>query len=184
MPSLRQRDPEPDTSSDEEEFYGRYKQDYNNKAKTVPPTRTGHRNVQPSKVNLDKYSKYFPGTGVNAIKKTLEATMQYGSSGEKDGFNLKNQIESPNPILNIPRRHEPVATDTMYSKTPAVDDGSTAAQFFIGRISHYRSARPLGKSDKQYVHVLMDEIRKYGAMDLLISDNAKAQISAKVKDIL
>ena len=30
----------------------------------------------------------------------------------------------------------------------------------------------------------MDEIRKYGAMDKLTSDNAKAEISARVKDVL
>jgi hypothetical protein len=36
----------------------------------------------------------------------------------------------------------------------------------------------------QLAYRLMDEIRKYGAMDRLISDNAKAQISSRVKDIL
>ncbi len=30
----------------------------------------------------------------------------------------------------------------------------------------------------------MDEIRKYGDMDALISDRAKAEVSEKVKDIL
>ena len=72
----------------------------------------------------------------------------------------------------------------MHSDSEAIDDGSTAAQFFIGRKSHFRSVRPLGRTDKNFPQVLFDEIRKYGAMDKLISDNAKAQVSARVQDIL
>ena len=87
-------------------------------------------------------------------------------------------------MLTTPRRNEDVATDTLYSRTPAIDDGSTAAQFYVGRASHFRSVMPLGSSDKQMARTLMDEIRKYGAMNRLVSDNARAQISARVKEIL
>jgi hypothetical protein len=87
-------------------------------------------------------------------------------------------------VHNIPRRNEDVATDTVYSNVPAIDDRSTAAQFFIGRQSHYRSILPMGHSDKHFAPALMDIIRQYGAMDRLISDNAKAKISEHVKDIL
>ncbi|MCA1807767.1 MAG: hypothetical protein LC687_07965, partial [Actinobacteria bacterium] len=111
-------------------------------------------------------------------------TTQYGSKGATSGHTLYNQIASPNPILNIPRRHKNVATDTLYSDTPAFDSGSTAAQFFIGRKSHYRTARSLGSSDRDFAKTLMGEIRKYGAMDKLVSDNAKAEISDRVKEIL
>ena len=61
---------------------------------------------------------------------------------------------------------------------------SMAAQFYVGRTSHFRSVMPLGSSDKQMVRTLMDEIRKYGSMNRLVSDNARAQISARVKEIL
>ena len=79
----------------------------------------------------------------------------------------------------------------MWLRTPCIAalllsmmDLSTAAQFFIGRTSNFRSIIPLGSSDKQMARALMDEIRRYGAMDRLISDNAKAQVSARVKEIL
>ena len=36
-------------------------------------------------------------------------------------------------MLNIPRRHEPVATNTVFSDTPAVDSGVKQAQVFVGR---------------------------------------------------
>ena len=145
---------------------------------------TEPRLQEPSKRNVEKFSKYFPGTNLDTIKKTFDATTQYGTKGATGGHTLRNQILSPNPILNIPRRHEEVATDTLYSDSEAYDDGSTAAQFFIGRKSHFRSVRSLGRSDKNFPEALYDEVRKYGAMDKLISDNAKAQVSARVQDIL
>ena len=37
------------------------------------------------------------------------------------------------PALNIPRLDEPVATDTIFSDTNAVDSGVKQAQVFVGR---------------------------------------------------
>ena len=178
--------------------------EYNNRARTMqeiademgrdldePNEETGTRIAgiaprlsPPTKTDVEEYSKYFPGTDLETLKKTFDATTQYGNKGATEGHTLRNQIKSPNPILNIRRRHEEVATDTMYSNTRAYETGSTAAQFFIGRKSHFRSARKLGSSDKDFKSTLEDEIRKYGAMDKLVSDNAKAQISDKVKEVL
>jgi Reverse transcriptase (RNA-dependent DNA polymerase) len=140
--------------------------------------------MKPTKMNLGEYSKFFPGTNLETLQDTFRATTQLGTRGAVEGFNLRNRILAPNPMLTTPRRNEDVATDTLYSRTPAIDDGSTAAQFFIGRQSQFRSAVPMGQSDKRFTQALMDEIRKYGAMDRIISDNAKAQVSARVKEIL
>jgi hypothetical protein len=150
----------------------------------APLPEAGPHLVKPSKRDLSKCARYFPGCNIDTIRRTFDATTQCGTRGAKAGFTLQNQIVSPNPVLNLPRRHEDVATDTIYSSTPAVDDGSTAAQFFIGRQSMHRTIRPLGSSDKQFGRTLMDEIRRFGAMDRLISDNAKAQVSVQAKDIM
>ena len=40
------------------------------------------------------------------------------------------------------------------------------------------------KSGKQFVNTLEDNIRQKGAMDKLLSDSAKTEISNKVTDIL
>ena len=40
---------------------------------------------------------------------------------------------SGNPVFDIPQRNEPVATDTVFSNTPAINDGSTMAQLFVGK---------------------------------------------------
>jgi hypothetical protein len=120
---------------------------------------------KPAKRNLERYAQYLPGSNLNTIRRTFDATTQLGTSGAVEGFNLRNRLLSPNPVLNIPRRHKDVATDTVYSRNPAVDDGSTATQFFIGRKSQYRTVTPMGQSDKHFAPALMDVIRMYGVMD-------------------
>ena len=47
-------------------------------------------------------------------------------------FPMKKHLESRNPALNVPKRCEADATDTVYSDTPAVDSGVKQAQLFIG----------------------------------------------------
>ena len=96
---------------------------------------------------------------------------------------MKRHLQSRNPALNVPRRHEPVATDTIFSDTPAVDSGVKQAQVFMGRDSLVADVYTM-KSDKQFVNALEDNIRRRGAMDKLLSDSAKTEISKKVMDIL
>jgi hypothetical protein len=45
---------------------------------------------------------------------------------------LKKRYKSPNPALNVRPRDEPVATDTIYSDTPANDCGVTSAHWKQG----------------------------------------------------
>ena len=54
--------------------------------------------------------------------------------------------------MNVPRRHEPVATDTIFSDTPAVDSGVKQAQVFVGRDSLVADVYPM-KSGKQFVKI-------------------------------
>ena len=96
---------------------------------------------------------------------------------------MKRHLKSRNPALNVPRRHEAVATDTVFSDTPAVDSGVNQAQVFVGRDTLVADAYPM-KSGKQFVNTIEDNIRRQGAMDKLLSDSAKTEISNKVMDIL
>ena len=45
--------------------------------------------------------------------------------------------------MNVPRRHEPVATDTIFSDTPAVDSDLKQAQVFVGRDSLVADVYPM-----------------------------------------
>ena len=118
---------------------------------------------------------------------TYKNTTQLGRVGAVKGLKLWKRNKAPNPALNTPRRNEPVATDTIYGAVPGtIDNGSTvtAAQIFIGRISGLCEAEGIGTSDKQYAEALANHIRRYGAMDQIISDAAKAQISKRVNELL
>ena len=98
-------------------------------------------------------------------------------------FPMRQHLKSRNPVLNIPGRHEPVATDTIFSDTPAVDSGVKEAQVYVGRDIFIADAYPM-KSGKQFVNTLEDNIRRQGAMDKFLCDSAKTKISNKVMDIL
>ena len=87
---------------------------------------------------------------------------------------MKKHLKSRNPALNILRRHEAVATDTVFSDTPAVDCGVKQAQVFVGRDTLVDDAYPM-KSGKQFINTLEDNIRRRGAMDKLLSDSAKTE---------
>ena len=77
---------------------------------------------------------------------------------------MKRHLKSRNPSLNTPRRHEPVATDTVFSDTPAIDSGVKQAQIFLVRDSLVADAYPV-KSGKQFVKTLEDNMSQKGAMD-------------------
>ena len=96
---------------------------------------------------------------------------------------MKKPLKSRNPALNIPRRHEPVVTNTVSLDTPAVDSAVKQAQVFVGRDTLVADAYPM-KSGKQFYNTLEDNIRRWGAMDKLLSDSAKTEISNKVMYIL
>ena len=87
---------------------------------------------------------------------------------------MKKTFCLPFPALNVQRRHEAIATDTVYSNVPAIDNGATAAQIFVGRNSLVTNAYPV-KTDKQFVNTLENNIHKHGAMDKLLSNGAKAK---------
>ena len=76
-----------------------------------------------------------------------------------------------------------MATDTIHFPTPALGKGVTSAQIFIGRSTHFVDLSPV-KTDGEFVKVLMENIRKRGAMDVLVSDKAQAEVSNKVTDVL
>jgi hypothetical protein len=96
---------------------------------------------------------------------------------------LKKRYKSSNPAVNVHRRNEPVATNTVYSDTPAIGGGETAAQIFVGTESFVTDVEGM-KTDRQFVNALEDNIRCHGAPTKLVSNRAQVKISNKVKDIL
>ena len=96
---------------------------------------------------------------------------------------MRKHFKSRFPAFNIPRQSEEVATDTIFSDTPAIDSGVTMAQIFVGKRTLVSDVYPL-KSQKQFVNTLEDNIRFKGAMTKLISDYAKVEIYDDTKKII
>ena len=139
------------------------------------------REVKAREPDYDALRPLFGWLPTDIVKRTFEKTTQYARIPMSTI--LKKHYKSPNPALNVHRRDEPVATDTVYSDTPAVDDGATSAQFFTGTKSLVSDIYGM-KTDKQFVNTLEDNIRERGAPNQLISDRAQVEISKRVVDIL
>ena len=121
-------------------------------------------------------------TSPSSIKDTFNVTTRHGTAPNTQDY-FKNHFKPRNPVSSIPRCSEDLATDTIFSDTPAVDDGSTMAQFFCGHDTLVCDAYGI-KSTKQFINTLSDNIRKWGAMDTLISDGGNYDISKGVTDLL
>ena len=136
----------------------------------------------PKEPDCNALRPFFAWTSPSSIKDTFNVTTRHGTAPHTQDY-IKKHFKSRNPVFNIPRRSEADATDTIFSDTPAVDDGSTMAQFFFGRDTLVCDAYGI-KSTKQLINTLSDNIRKRGAMDTLISDGGKYEISKRVTDLL
>ena len=115
------------------------------------------------------------------IRKTLQQTTQFYR--HKPHERMPKRFRSPFPACNVQRCNEPIATDTVFADTPALDSGCTCAQLFVGTKSLVTAVHGM-KSEKEFVNTLQDEIRQHGAPTQLLSDHTRSLISNKVKDIL
>ena len=93
---------------------------------------------------------------------------------------MRKHFKSRFPAFNILHRNEAVATDTIFSVTPAIDSGVTMVQIFVGKDSLVSDVYPM-HSSKQFVNTLEDNIRFRGAMSKLISDYAKLKFLIRSK---
>ena len=103
---------------------------------------------------------FFAWTSPSSIKDTFHVTTRHGTAPHTQDY-IKKHFKSRNPVFNITRRSEAVATDTIFSDTPAFDDGSTMAQFFCGCDTLVCDAYGI-KSTKQFINTLSDNINTSG----------------------
>ena len=137
---------------------------------------------KPAEEDWKTLRPYFGWQSKQVIKNIYKVTSRFGGTIPQHDY-LKKHFKSRNPVFNIPRRNEPVATDTIFSDTPAINDGITMVQFFVGRDTLVCEAYGI-KSQKQFISTLYDNIRFRGAMTTLITDGGRYEISKKVADLL
>ena len=78
----------------------------------------------PQQPDWNALRPFFAWTSPSSIKDTFNVTSMHGTAPHTQDY-IKKHFKSRNPVFNIPRRSEAVATDTIFSDTPAVDNGST-----------------------------------------------------------
>ena len=136
----------------------------------------------PQEPDWNTQRPFLAWTSPSSIKDTFNVTTRHGTAPNTQDY-IKKHFKPRNPVFSISRCSEAGATDTIFSDTPAVDDGSTMAQFFCGHDTLVCDAYGI-KSTKQFINTLSDKIRKWGAKDTLISDGGKYDISKGVTDFL
>ena len=141
----------------------------------------------PFKPDYAKLKPLFGWVPIGRIRDTIRCTTQwYKAEGR---LPMRRHFKSRFPGANVPRREETVATDTIFSDTPALDDGipghggCTMLQFFCGVTSEFSTGFPMS-SETQLPKTVQDFVRFYGAPRNLFSDNAKSLLSFEIKDIL
>ena len=112
----------------------------------------------PQEPDWNALHPFFAWTSPSSIKDTFNVTTRHGTAPHTQDY-IKKHFKSRNPVFNIPRRSEAAATDTIFSDTHAVDDGSTMAQFFCGRDTLVCDAYGI-KSTKQFINTLSVNLRK------------------------
>lgn len=91
--------------------------------------RGGPISVTLRDLDPEQLRPYFAWLPVDVIRHTLQQSTQLAKMPM--GQYLRTRYKSPNPAMNIHRRAEPIATDTVFADTPALDGGATCAQFYV-----------------------------------------------------
>ena len=137
--------------------------------------------VSVTKPHYEVLQPNFAYAPVNVIQKTFECTTQWAKLNERYPF--RKHFKSRFPALNVTRRNETVATDTIFGTVPALGNRCTIAQIFVGRNTFLVDVYPM-RTEADFVYALQDNIRHRGAMSKLASDMAQVEISERVKDVL
>ena len=97
----------------------------------------------PQEPDWNALRPFFAWTSPSSIKDTFNVTTRLGTAPHTQDY-IKKHFKSRNPVFNIPRCSEAVATDTIFSDTPAV------WQFFCGHdtlsVMHMASNQPNNSS--------------------------------------
>ena len=148
------------------------------------PSQSGERPIAPmtkkKPPDLQQFRRCLGWKPEKVIKKTIEGTTQYASSTMR--IPMRQRFKARNRSLFVRRLRETVATDTFFSSETGLY-GEQCAQLYVGKTS--KLTEVFGMTTKsQMPETLQDFIRKWGAPDALLSDNAQEQTSRTVKRIL
>ena len=117
--------------------------------------------MKPNKPDYEKLRPLFGWAPADIIRQTYLKTTRYAWTVLHYPF--RKHFKTRFPAANIHRRNEPVATNTVFSDTPAIPGGHKCAQLFFGVKTFVTDCYPM-KTDAEFVNTLEDNIRERGAM--------------------
>ena len=135
----------------------------------------------PQEPDWNSQRPFLAWTSTSSIKDTFNVTTRHETAPNTQDY-IKHHFKPRNPVFSIPRRSEDVGTDTIFSETPAVDDGSTMTKFFYGHDTFACDTYGI-KSTKQFISTLSSNTRKWGAMITLTRDGGTYDISKGVTNL-
>ena len=135
----------------------------------------------PQEPDWNSQRPFLAWTSTSSIKDTFNVTTRHETAPNTQDY-IKHYFKPRNPVFSIPRCSEDVGTDTIFSETPAVDDGSTMTKFFYGHDTFTCGTYGI-KSTKQFINTLSANTRKWGAMITLTRDGGTYDISKGVTNL-
>jgi hypothetical protein len=131
----------------------------------------------PAKIDYEKLSPYFAFRPHDVIQNTLRQTTQLAKSTIYYPMGHQSRFQ----ILRHKRLYEVIATDTYFANEKSIK-GYHCAQVFFGMISKMLYVA-LMKTESEFADIYLVFIRKYGIPSAFQRDNAKSELSQRVKDI-
>ena len=147
---------------------------------TVPTNTDPHfSKALPSKIDYEKLSPYFAFRPHDVIQHTLQQTTQLAKSTIYHP--MRRHLKSRFQMLRHKRLNEIIATDTYFASEKSIE-GYYCAQVFFGMTSKMLHVAGM-KTESEFPDVYLDFIRQHGIPSALRRDNAKSEMSQRVRQI-
>ena len=147
----------------------------------IAPVRTdpNYTKALPSKIDYEKLSPYFAFRPHEVIQHTLQQTTQLAKSTIH--YPMRRHLKSRFQMLRHKRLNEVIATDTYFASERSIE-GYHCAQVFFGMTSKMLVVTGM-KTESEFPDVYLDFIRQHGIPSALRRDNAKSEMSQRVRQI-
>ena len=120
------------------------------------------------------------------VKSTIENSTQWYQGENR--FPMRRHIKSRFPSANVNHLPDTVSYDTLFSDTPALDDGikghggCTMMEIFYAKPSQLISGVPLS-AKRNVPDAVKDFIHRFGAPAAFLSDSAAENKGYKIEDV-
>ena len=135
------------------------------------------RETDATEIDYQTLQPQFCWLPVDLIKRSFKATTQFAKLPAS--AYLWKRYKSPHPACNVYQWNEDIASDTVFSDTPAIDNSAKSAQIFFGTKTMVTNVEDL-KSQSGFPSAFQDNVRKRGAPNRLLVDSAKVECSEAV----